>query len=104
MILADLLTASVDARIQYFDVDRTTLMHEKQVFGIVHFVDKDQGITIAVEGDKSNLFKVPPAPEAWMMQLDGSYKVRWAVYRTQSERQDGMHEWWDWLPQMDDKD
>ena len=101
MVLTDLLAASVDARIQYFDVDRNTLMHEKQVFGNVHHVDKDQGISIAVKGDSSNLFKVPPAIEAWFMQLDGSYKVRWAVYRTQTERQDGQHEWWSWEPQLD---
>ena len=101
MTLDDLLAASVDARIQYIDVDKTTVMHEKQVQGIVHHVDAEQGISIAVEGDKTNLFKVPPAADAWFLQLDGSYKVRWAVYRTQEERQDGQHEWWEWLPQRD---
>ena len=101
MQLNDLLDVAVDARIQYFDVDKTTLMHQKQVFGVVHHVDAEQGITIAIDGQRDNLFKVPPAAAAWVMQLDGSYKVRWAVTRTQEERQDGQHEWWDWLPQMD---
>ncbi|NRB39651.1 MAG: hypothetical protein HRU20_14470 [Pseudomonadales bacterium] len=104
MLLNDLLSVSVDARIQYFDVDRSTLMHQKQVFGIVHNVDADQGITIAVEGDKKNLFKVPPASEAWSMLLDGSYKVRWAVYRTQEDRQDSVHEWWSWEAQLNSVD
>lgn len=101
MNIEDVLAAHVDARIQYIDLDRKTLMHEKQVFGTVHNVDKDQGITIAVEGGKpGELFKVPPAVEAWSQKIDGSYQVRWAVYRTQEDRQDGQHEWWSWEPQV----
>ncbi len=100
MQLNDLLQCSVDVCIQYFDVDKTTLMHEKTAQGIVHFVDAEQGITVAINGDQQNLFKVPPLLEACVLQLDGSYKIHWVVYRTQTEREDGQHEWWDWKPKI----
>ncbi|CAA0108196.1 Uncharacterised protein [BD1-7 clade bacterium] len=94
-----LVGSHADVRIQYFDVDRVTLMHENAHSGIVHHVDLKQGITLAIDGNSVKLFKVPPLPEAWRMQPDGSYQVRWAVYRMQEKRQDGQHEWWEWLPQ-----
>ena len=98
MQLSDLIGSSVSVLIQYFDVDRTTLMHENSAEGIVQQADAQMGIAVAINSDKENIFKVPPLLEAWKQQIDGSYNVHWKVFRTQEERQDGVHEWWDWQP------
>ncbi len=98
MQLEDLKGQTVDALIQYFDVDGKTVMHEKKAKGPVHHVNDDVAVVIAVEGNAEELFKVPPLIEAFQFQLDGSYKVHWGVYRTQEQREDGQHEWWDWKP------
>lgn len=98
MLLEDLKGQQVSVLIQYFDFDKTTIMHEKKASGPVHHVDEEVGVVIAVNGDSDNLFKVPPLFEAFQFQLDGSYKVHWGVYRQQETRQDGQHEWWDWKP------
>ena len=101
MNLDDLKGQPLEVCIQYFDLDKTTLMHEKKASGVVHHVDPDVAVVLAVDGNAENLFKVPPLMEAFQFQIDGSYKVHWGVYRTQSEREDGMHEWWDWKPILD---
>ena len=88
----------VSAFIQYFDTDRTTVLHEKKAAGPVHHVDEEVGVVIAVNGDSAQLFKVPPLLQSFQQQLDGSYAVHWGVYRQQETRQDGQHEWWDWQP------
>ncbi len=98
MQLSDLIGNSASVLIQYIDVDKLTLLHEKKAEGIVHQVDDQIGIVVAVNGDQQDLFKVPPLLEAWQQQVDGSYKVHWKVFRTQQERKDGVHEWWDWQP------
>ena len=98
MTLDDLKGQQVSALIQYFDVDQVTVLHEKKASGPVHHVNDDIAVVIAVDGDTSELFKVPPLIEAFQFQLDGSYKVHWGAYRKQEVRQDGEHEWWDWKP------
>jgi hypothetical protein len=96
MHLDDLLGHKASAAIRYYDVDGKTLMHEKLFSGVVSKVDLQMGIVL--KDDKGELFKVPPAIEACKQQLDGSFEIAWAVYRTQQERADGQHEWWDWKP------
>ncbi len=100
MTLSDLKNAQVSALIQYIDIDGRTILHEKKATGPVHHVNDEVAIVIAVNGDKENLFKVPPLIEAFKFQLDGSYAVHWCVFRKQETRQDGEHEWWDWKPQL----
>lgn len=97
--LNDLLDLQATVSIRYFDLDRTTLMHEKNFAGQVTHTDAEQGIVLTDESGER--FKVPPLLQACKLQVDGSLRIQWAVYRTQSERQDGQHEWWDWLPLLD---
>ena len=103
MNLDDLIDCPVSVLIEYFDTDRSTLMHAKSVEGVVQQVHADIGVAIKVHrSDETTsaheIFKVPPLLDAWQLQIDGSFNVHWQVFRTQQERQDGVHEWWDWQP------
>ena len=96
----DVLGVQVNVRIQYLDVDKTTVMHEKIIDGKVHGSDAKEGITIAVNGNAKDLMTIPPSLDAWSQQADGGFNVRWSVVRMQSKRVDGEHEWWDWKPEL----
>jgi hypothetical protein len=96
--LNSLIDHPAQVLIQYFDIDRETVLHEKRYSGIVVGVDELEGVTIKTENPDSPFFMIPPAIEAWSKDVDDHYNVHWFVFRKQEKRTDGEHEWWDWQP------
>ena len=96
----NLLNQNVNVHIQYIDVDKSTILHEKKYSGIVKNVDMTHGISIKQDSDEESMAMIPPAIEAWSYDENNVYQARWLVYRMQTEREDGQHEWWDWQPNL----
>ena len=96
--LNDILNKTAHVHIEYIDVDKKTVLNTKKFSGKVTQVDIETGISIIPEEDKTAVAVIPPAVEAWSINENGDYNVSWLVFRTQTNRTDGQHEWWDWQP------
>jgi hypothetical protein len=96
--LDNIIDKVVKVHIQYLDVDKATILNENRFSGRVKAVDKENGISITPDEDKLATAIIPPVLEAWSINDNGDYHVDWLVFRMQTERSDGQHEWWDWQP------
>lgn len=94
--LDNIIDKVVKVHIQYIDADKVTILNESRFSGRVKAVDHENGISITPDEDETATAIIPPAIEAWSVTETGEYHVDWRVYRMQSERADGQHEWWDW--------
>jgi hypothetical protein len=95
--------------INYFDLDGS-LLRQRKLGGKIRNVDAEQGITLALQ--PGGEFVLPPDLRAWFKAPPGRYRdaasgldvenpdylVTWDVHRTQGNREEGQHEWWDWVP------
>jgi len=98
--LDELIDKTASIVIQYFDTDRETILNERRYSGVVTHIDEMEGVTIKT-GDTDNPFSMlPPSIEAWSRDEKKNYHAHWLVYRTQTKREDGEHEWWDWQPKV----
>ncbi len=98
--LNELVGKIVHVHIQYIDTDKISVLHENKFSGVVQNVDATNGIAIQPDEDKTASTVIPPALEACSRDGDDAYKISWLVFRTQAERSDGQHEWWDWRPNV----
>ena len=78
MQINDLVDQQVDVLIEYFDIDKTTLLKQKTFSGVVTKADEHHGFVIAAGAEPSvdaepSLFKLPPLMQAFSLQMDGSY-------------------------------
>ena len=111
MKLTDLPGRRCVVGINYFDLDGS-LLRQRQLGGEVAKADVEQGITLTLE---SGEFVLPPDLRAWFKAPPGHYRdapsdlyienpdylVTWDVHRTQSNSEEGQHEWWDWVPNIE---
>jgi hypothetical protein len=115
MKLSDLLERRCVVGINYFDLDGS-LLGQRQLAGRVLKVDAEQGITLVLQHSDPAVapaeFMLPPDLQAWFKAPPGHYRdaasgvalddpdylVTWDVHRTQSNSEEGQHEWWDWVP------
>ncbi|MBL4608213.1 MAG: hypothetical protein JKY01_10365 [Pseudomonadales bacterium] len=96
--LNDLINKTIYVHIQYFDTDRSTVLHENNFNGLVVAVDATEGITIKANDDGNAITAIPPSLDACSREGEEIYHAHWSVFRTQAQRSDGEHEWWEWEP------
>jgi hypothetical protein len=115
MKLEELIDKTCVIGVSYFDTNGE-LMKQTQFAGQVLKVDAELGITVKLHHTDSSVqqadFIVPPNLDAWFKAPPGHYKhaasgvdmenpdylVTWNVYRTQENKPEGQHEWWEWVP------
>ena len=115
MQLDELLGKTCVIGLSYFDTGGE-LMKQAQYAGQVLKVDAELGITVQLRHTDASVqqadFIVPPNLDAWFKAPPGHYKhapsgmnmenpdylVTWNVYRTQENKPEGQHEWWEWVP------
>ncbi|MES2934127.1 MAG: hypothetical protein V4805_11650 [Pseudomonadota bacterium] len=114
MQLEDLLTKTCVIGLSYFDKDGE-LLKQSQYAGTVTQVDYELGISVQLRHTDASIeqavFIVPPNLDAWFKAPPGHYRhapsgvdienpdylVTWSIYRTQEQKDDGQHEWWEWI-------
>lgn len=116
MTLQDLLHTHCLIGLSYFDLNGE-LLKQTQHAGQVVKVDAEMGITVKLKSsltEEQPEFILPPNLKAWYKAPAGHYKhaasgvdikdpdflVTWDIHRTQEERADGQHEWWEWVPNV----
>lgn len=115
MQLDDLLGKSCVIGLSYFGLDGE-LLRQSQYAGRVGKIDAELGISITLQHSDAETaaadFILPPNLSAWFIAPPGQYRhppsgvdmlnpdylVTWNVYRTQGDKAEGQHEWWDWVP------
>ncbi|OOG48260.1 hypothetical protein [Polaromonas sp. A23] len=115
MNLEELIAKTCVIGVSYFDTNGE-LMKQTQFAGQVLKVDAELGITVQLRHTDTSVqqadFIVPPNLDAWFKAPPGHYKhapsgvdmenpdylVTWNVYRTQENKPEGQHEWWEWVP------
>lgn len=115
MKLDTLLDKTCVIGLSYFDLDGT-LLKQTQCCGRVVKTDTDMGITVQLQHTSATAssadFILPPNLAAWFKAPAGRYRnpeggvdienpdylVTWDIHRTQQERSEGQHEWWEWVP------
>ena len=114
MTLNDLIHKSCLIGLSYFDTDGS-LLKQTQHAGQVVAADGENGITVRLQSTltaEQPDFILPPNLDAWYKAPAGHYRhpasgvdiqnpdylVTWDIHRTQAERSDGQHEWWEWVP------
>jgi hypothetical protein len=83
---------------------------------VVSAIDREQGISVQLQHSDpavaQPVFMLPPNLDAWFKAAPGHYRhaesgmemlnpdflVTWNIHRTQSNKAEGQHEWWEWLP------
>lgn len=96
--LADLEQQQVRVKIQYIDLDKSTVLQERKFSGTIVKVDQEEGLVIKADDKKEGIVVLPPAVDACAFAKDEVLAINWQVFRTQELRQDGQHEWWEWKP------
>ena len=96
----DILYKDVHVHIQYIDSDKTTVLHENIFNGRVEKIDDAEGIVIKIQGDTPSIRVIPPSLDACFRDSNDIYHLQWSVFRTQTNRADGQHEWWEWKPRL----
>lgn len=115
MQLQDLLGKTCVIGLSYFGLEGELLKHTQHC-GTVTTVDAEQGISVQLRHSDPTapqpVFMLPPHLSAWFKAAPGHYRhaesgmdmlnpdflVTWNIYRTQSSRTEGQHEWWEWRP------
>lgn len=115
MNLEELIAKTCVIGVSYFDTNGE-LMKQTQFAGQVLTVDAELGITVQLRHSDTSVqqadFIVPPNLDAWFKAPPGHYKhapsgvdienpdylVTWNVHRTQENKPEGQHEWWEWVP------
>ncbi len=115
MKLEELIDKTCVIGVSYFDTNGE-LMKQTQFAGQVLKIDAELGITVQLRHTDAGVeqadFIVPPNLDAWFKAPPGHYKhaasgvdmenpdylVTWNVYRTQENKPEGQHEWWEWVP------
>jgi hypothetical protein len=115
MNLEELIAKTCVIGVSYFDTNGE-LMKQTQFAGQVLTVDAELGITVQLRHTDASVqqadFIVPPNLDAWFKAPPGHYKhapsgvdienpdylVTWNVHRTQENKPEGQHEWWEWVP------
>ena len=118
MQLQDLAGKTCVIGISYFGL-QGELLKQAQYAGQVVKVDTEMGITVKLRHSDATVtqadFILPPNLDAWFLAPPGHYKhaesgvdmenpdylVTWNVFRTQENKPEGQHEWWEWVPNME---
>jgi len=107
-----LLTRRVIIGLRYYDHNRSSLLKERLIYGVVVKVMDEDGIIIELAPD-SQAFTLPSdisgwhhAPPAHYMVpgidddvVNPDYLVRWDIVRqsdSSAQQSDGEHQWWEW--------
>jgi len=117
MKLDDIINKSCVIGLTYFDGD-DQLLKQSMLAGNVTATDEENGITIALIGkdtpDNQNsppVFILPSSLAPWFNAPKGTYRdenskllienpdylVTWDIHRTQEDKDEGDHEWWNWV-------
>lgn len=117
MQLTDILDHTCLIGLSYFERDGS-LLKRSQLAGRVSKADAEEGITIKLQhsdpGAPAADFILPPNLDAWFKAPPGRYRnpasgvdienpdylVTWDIHRMQEQREDGRHEWWEWVPNL----
>ena len=122
MKLPDLIHKTCLVGLSYFDL-QGQLLKQTQLAGKVTDVDEEKGISILLlmptpskpnedSNPESTTFMVPADLSCWFVAPPGEYKdpqqqllienpdyfVTWDIHQTQNDKDDGQHQWWDWVP------
>jgi hypothetical protein len=115
MQIQDLAGKTCIIGVSYFGLEGE-LLKQAQYAGQVVNVDVELGITVQLRHSDATVsqaeFILPPNLDAWFKAPPGHYKhppsgvdmenpdylVTWNVYRTQVNKPEGQHEWWEWVP------
>lgn len=115
MELQELVGKTCVIGVSYFGL-KEELLKQSQYAGEVVQVDAELGITVRLRHSDAAApkadFIIPPNLDAWFKAPPGHYKhaasgvdienpdylVTWNVYRTQENKPEGQHEWWEWVP------
>ena len=115
MELSELVGKTCVIGVAYFGLEGE-LLKQTQCAGQVAKVDAEQGITVQLRHTDPSVtqadFILPPNLDAWFKAPPGQYKhaasgvdlenpdylVTWKVFRTQGNKAEGQHEWWEWVP------
>jgi len=115
MQLQDLIGKTCVIGVSYFGLEQE-LLKQSQYAGEVLKVDAELGITVQLRHSDAGAaqadFIIPPNLDAWFKAPPGHYRhapsgvdmenpdylVTWNVYRTQENKPEGQHEWWEWVP------
>ena len=115
MQLEDLVDKTCVIGVSYFGL-QGELLKQAQYAGQVVTVDAELGITVKLRHSDAAVtqadFIVPPNLDAWFKAPPGHYRhapsgvdidnpdylVTWDVHRTQDNKAEGQHEWWEWVP------
>ena len=115
MKLNDIINKSCVIGLSYFDGD-DQLLKQSMLAGNVTATDEENGITVALITkdivDSPPVFILPSSLAPWFNAPKGSYKdessnvlienpdylVTWDIHRTQENKEEGDHEWWNWVP------
>ncbi|OUR99085.1 hypothetical protein A9Q81_10900 [Gammaproteobacteria bacterium 42_54_T18] len=114
MTLDDIINKSCVIGLSYFDGD-DQLLKQSMLAGNVTATDEENGITITLIGtdlpDNASVFILPSSLAPWFNAPKGTYKdensnvliehpdylVTWDIHRTQEDKEEGDHEWWNWV-------
>ena len=115
MKLDDIINKSCVIGLSYFDGD-DQLLKQSMLAGSVTATDDENGITVALItkdiADSPPVFILPSSLTPWFNAPKGTYRdensnvlienpdylVTWDIHRTQENKEEGDHEWWNWIP------
>lgn len=115
MKLDEIINKSCVIGLSYFDGDNQ-LLKQSMLAGEVTSADEENGITVTLVTndiqDKTPVFILPSSLAPWFTAPKGTYRdesggvlmenpdylVTWDVHRTQENKEEGDHEWWNWVP------
>ena len=115
MELNDIINKSCIIGLSYFD-GNNQLLKQSMLAGHVATADEENGISVSLivndTADNPPLFILPSSLTPWFNAPKGTYKdeagsilienpdflVTWDIHRTQENKEEGDHEWWNWVP------
>jgi len=115
MKLDDIINKSCVIGLSYFDGDEQ-LLKQSMLAGSVTATDEENGITVTLIAkdttDSPPVFILPSSLAPWFKAPKGTYRdensnvlienpvylVTWDIHRTQENKEEGDHEWWNWVP------
>ncbi len=115
MELNDIINKSCVIGLSYFD-GNDQVLQQSMLAGHVATADEENGITVSLivkdNADTPSVFVLPSSLSPWFNAPSGTYRdeagnilienpdflVTWDIHRTQENKEEGDHEWWNWIP------